>query len=210
MLQDELKKINEQFRSNAPLELVEKIESSIAKLAGSKLVMSSLKVGDKMPSFALFNATSKIIKSEDLLSNGPLVINFYRGGWWPFCNLELGGYQEIIDEIHRKGAQLVAITPELPNETLSTAEKLNLEYEILSDTNNEIGKKFGIVFSMEDELKDVYKGFGVDLVTTQGNDNFELPAPGTFVVDKNGFVLLAHVDVNHTSRMEPEEVLLVL
>lgn len=80
-------------------------------------------------------------------------MNFYRGGWWPYCNLELGVYQEILPEIHSKGAQLVAISPELPDNSLSLTEKLELEFEILSDLNNDIARKFGIVFSLTDELK---------------------------------------------------------
>lgn len=87
---------------------------------------------------------------------------------------------------------------------------MNLEFEILSDLNNETAKKFGIAFSMEDELIEIYKGFGIDLETSQGNENYELPVPATFVVDQNGTILLAHVDVDYTTRMEPEEVLTVL
>lgn len=210
MLTEELKKINQKFKKDAPSELVEKIEASIAKLAEDKLLNKALKVGSKMPKFILSNATGKQIDSEALLSNGPLVINFYRGGWWPYCNLELGGFQEILKDIHNKGAQLVAITPEIPDETLSTTDKLNLEFEILTDSSNELAKQFGIVFSLENEMKDIYNGFGIDLKATQGNENYELPVPATYVVDQNGVITLAHIDVDYTTRMEPEEVLSVL
>jgi len=81
MLSEELKKINMQFKNNAPAELVEKIESSVARLAEGKLLQNALKVGSKMPKFILSNATGKNIDSDVLLANGPLVINFYRGGW---------------------------------------------------------------------------------------------------------------------------------
>jgi len=81
MLAEELNKINAQFRENAPSELIEKIEASVAKLAEGKLSQTALKVGSKMPKFVLTNATGKSIRSEELLSNGSLVINFYRGGW---------------------------------------------------------------------------------------------------------------------------------
>jgi len=80
----------------------------------------------------------------------------------------------------------------------------------LTDINNEIAKMFGIAFSLEDEMKNIYKGFGIDLKGTHGNENYELPVPATYVVDKNGVILLAHVDVDYTTRMEPEEVLEVL
>jgi len=210
MLTDALKAVSKQFKGNVSTEVLEVMERSTAELAESKLVESALKVGDKMPAFKLTNAIGESIDSEVLLSKGPLVINFYRGGWWPYCNLELGGYQDILDEIHGKGAQLVAISPELPDETLSTTEKLELQFEILSDSNNELAKQFGIVFSMKEELIEIYKGFGIDIAGTQGNENFELPVPGTFVVDENSIIKLAHMDVDYTTRIEPEEVLTVL
>jgi len=210
VLAEELKKINQQFKKDAPSELVEKIEASVASLAESKLLKKALKAGDQIPKFILSNATGSNVSSEELLTDGPLVINFYRGGWWPFCNLELGGFQEILEDIHDKGAQLIAISPEIPDETLTTTEKLNLEFEILTDLNNNLAKQFGIAFSLEDEMKDIYKGFGIDLEGTHGNDDYELPVPATYVVDKNGLILLAHVDVDYTTRMEPEEVLSVL
>lgn len=81
MLKDELKKFSKQFKDSAPSEIIEKIEESTAKLAEGKLLQNALKVGSKMPKFKLTNATGQNIDSEDMLSKGPLVINFYRGGW---------------------------------------------------------------------------------------------------------------------------------
>lgn len=99
------------------------------------------------------------------------------------------------------------MTPELPDETLTLQEKLNLDFEILTDLDNKLAKALGIAFSMEDELIEIYKGFGVHLDKTQGNGNYELPVPGTYVIDSNGIITMAHVDVDYTTRIEPEEVL---
>ena len=209
-LKEQLKKINEEFAGSAPKEVLDAFESASQKLAEEKIEEKALKVGDKMPSFELKNALGKVIKSTELLAKGPLVINFYRGAWWPYCNIELGGFQEILPEIHSKGAQLVAISPELPDNSLSLSEKLELDFEILSDLNNDIARKFGIVFELTDELKPLYEKFGVDLPKTQGNENFELPVPATYVVDGDGTVILAHIDIDYTRRLEPEEVLEVL
>jgi len=81
VLAEELKKINQQFKKDAPSELVEKIEASVASLAESKLLKKALKAGDQIPKFILSNATGSNVSSEELLTDGPLVINFYRGGW---------------------------------------------------------------------------------------------------------------------------------
>lgn len=209
-LEQELKKVHEQFLKNAPKDVLDTLKEASEKLAQDKIEEKALKVGDKIPAFSLKNAVGKIINSKDLLAKGPLVINFYRGGWWPYCNLELGGYQEILPEIHGLGAQLVAISPELADESLSLVEKHSLEFEILSDINNEIAKKFGIVFSLDEEMQALYKKFGIDLSKTQGNENYELPIPATYVVDSDGTIILSHVDINYETRIEPEEVLEVL
>lgn len=81
MLADELKKISKQFKESAPADIVETIEKSIAEVAEGKILQTSLKVGDKMPEFTLSNAVGNSISSTELLSKGPLVVNFYRGGW---------------------------------------------------------------------------------------------------------------------------------
>lgn len=105
---------------------------------------------------------------------------------------------------------MIAISPELPDDSISLKEKLNLGFEILTDLDNVVAKSFGIVFPIEGELKKIYKGFGLDIEKINGTTAWELPIPATYVVDREGKIILAHVDVDYTTRMEPEEVLEVL
>lgn len=209
-LKIELEKIKKQFLENASQDIIDTFGEFAEKLAMQGIEAKALKVGDKLPSFILKNAVGEPISSDDLLADGPLVINFYRGGWWPYCNLELGRYQEILPEIHALGGQLIAISPELPDNSLNLVEKHSLKYEILSDINNDVAKKFGLVFSLGEKLRPLYEKFGIDLPGTQGNDNYELPVPATYVVDENGTIILSYVDTDYTKRLEPEEVLEVL
>ncbi len=109
-------------------------------------------------------------------------------------------------EITAAGASLVAITPELPDHSLSTVEKHQLTFEVLSDLGNEVARQFGLVFQLPAELRAVYEGFGIDLPKTQGNDRFELPIPGTFVIDRHVTVVMAFVDPDYTKRLEPSEI----
>ncbi len=141
------------------------------------------------------------------MSKGPLVISFYRGGWCPYCNLELRAYQEILPEIKNLGAQLVGISPELPDNSISLTEKYSLKFQILSDIENEVAREFGIVYHVEEELQEAYKNLGIDLVSTQGNNNYELPVPATYVVNTNGNVILSYVNTDYTKRLEPSTVL---
>ncbi len=104
------------------------------------------------------------------------------------------------------GASLVAMTPELPDHSLSTVEKHQLTFEVLSDLGNEVARQFGLVFQLPEDLRAVYEGFGIDLPKTQGNDRFELPIPGTFVIDRHGTVVTAFVDLDYTKRLEPSVI----
>ena len=93
---------------------------------------------------------------------------------------------------------------------MSLIEKHSLKFEILSDINNEVARKFGLVFSLAEQTRPLYEKFGIDLSKTQGNKNYELPVPATYVVDENGTIILSYVNIDYTNRLEPEEVLTVL
>ena len=120
--------------------------------------------------------------------------------------MELYALQQKLPEITSAGASLVAITPELPDQTLTTVEKNQLQFEVLSDVDNNVARQFGLVFQLPAALRTVYQGFGIDLPKTQGNQDFELPIPATFVIDRDGKVVKALVDPDYTKRLEPEAV----
>lgn len=209
-LKRQLMKIKEASSKEISQDIIDILKEAVEKNALNEIENKALKVGDKFPDFALKNAVGERIDSSDLLEDGPLVINFYRGGWCPYCNVELLAYQDILNDIHALGGQLVAISPELPDNSLTLIGKHSLEYEILSDIGNEISREVGLVFTVEEELHPVYKKLGVDLVATQGNENYELPVPATYVVGTNGTIILSYVDTDYTNRLEPVEVLTVL
>ena len=110
-----------------------------------------------------------------LLKRGPVIVTFYRGGWCPYCNLELKAFQKILPDITAAGAALVAISPEKPDDTLSTAEKNALSFEVLSDVGQKVGRAFGLVYTFSDELKRAYQEFGRDIPATNGADDWALP-----------------------------------
>jgi hypothetical protein len=75
------------------------------------------------------------------------VVTFYRGGWCPYCNVQLRAYQQVLGEITRLGAKLVAISPQLPNGSMSTAEVNRLSFDVLGDIGNRVARSFGLVYS---------------------------------------------------------------
>jgi peroxiredoxin len=104
----------------------------------------------------------------------------------------------------------VAISPELPERALSTAEQHDLGFQVLSDAGNVVARKFGLVFTLSERLRHIYESFGIDLPASNGDDTYELPMPATFVLDGHGKIVKAFVDADYTKRMEPEEAIAAL
>lgn len=192
---------------NVPSDKYEVMQRSTKELQEIKLSANAVKSGDTLPSFELPNVNGDTIQSDELLNDGPLVISFYRGGWCPYCNMELRALQNILPQIKEAGAQLVAISPETPDNSLSTSEKNELSFEVLSDVDNTYAKELGLVFQMPEDLREVYHSFNLHVDQHNGNEDYELPMPATYVVDKDGKVIFDFVLEDYTYRLEPSEIL---
>ena len=115
--------------------------------------------------------------------------------------------QRTLPEIEALGAQLVTVSPQLPDNSLSTAEKLDLTFKVLSDVGNKVAREFGLVFTLPEEMRSIYQDFGIDLPGANGDESFELPMPATYVIDKSGIVRLAFVDIDYTRRLDPDDII---
>ena len=105
---------------------------------------------------------------------------------------------------------MVAVSPDLPDNSLSMVEKHNLKYEVLSDFNHGLARKFGIVYTVEGELAKLYDQYGIDLKKSHGSDAKELPLAATYLIDKDGIIRYAYLDVDYTKRAEPDDILKAL
>ncbi|NER21438.1 MAG: AhpC/TSA family protein [Symploca sp. SIO1B1] len=209
-LQQQLSKLKTNIKSKIPEDVLQKFDESIQALDESGMANHAPQVGDELNNFVLSNQLGQQRSLAELCKSGPVVMVFYRGGWCPYCNLELRGYQQILPQLKAAGAQLVAITPELPDSSLSTIEKNELEFEVLSDVGADYAKEIGLAFTLPEELREIYANLGGDLQKFNGAGNFNLPIPATLVVNTDGKIVFAHVDVDYTTRANPEEVLSVV
>ncbi len=206
-LQEELDAFQKDWNAKAPNGLQATFEKGIEEINEIKRI--ALHVGDKVPYFTLKNALGNIVSLYALLQNGPVIFNWYRGGWCPYCNIELRYLQQYLHKFKEYGATLVALTPELPDKSLSTKEKNELSFEVLTDYNNEVAKKFHIVFNLNEELIDIYNNFH-KLEDYNGVETNELPVPATYIIDKDGVIRYAFVDSDYRKRAELEDLLNVL
>jgi peroxiredoxin len=187
--------------------IVEKFNNAINELNNSGIAKTALQVNDKVIDFELNNALGKTVKLSVLLQKGPVILTWYRGGWCPYCNIQLQYMQRYLPQFKAEGAILVALTPELPDKSLDTKEKNELKFEILTDLNNDVARKFGIVFILNNELVKIYNG---RLKTFNGVETNELPIPATYVIGQDYLIKYAFVDSNHRHRAEPTDILSVL
>ena len=209
-LKAELDAFRCEFMGQLPPETRDAMVRADMEFAASGGVQRALKAGDRAPDLRLPDTRGRYIRLKNLLAAGPVVLSFYRGGWCPYCNLELRALQNVLTEITRLGATLIAVSPQTPDESLSTREKNALAFPVLSDAGSETSKSFGIAYDLAEELRPIYTRFGHALPDKNGDDSWVLPIPATYVIDTDGTIALAFVDVDYRNRLEPAEILTAL
>ncbi|WP_396596668.1 peroxiredoxin-like family protein [Dokdonia sp. R86516] len=186
------------------------MRKAIEDLKATNMLEHAVKTGDQFPDFELPNAQGETVSLSEQLQKGKVVLTFYRGGWCPYCNLELKAFQEVLPQIKEKGATLIAITPETPDNSLSTKEKNQLDFEVLTSENNELARSLNLVFKLPEALVDLYGKFGIDLLENQGNDANELPIAATYIIEQSGKISYHFLAEDYKLRADPELVLAAL
>ena len=209
-LNQELANFREQFLGQVDSATVEKMSQATNDLKQSGIEDSSLQAGSKALNFGLPNATGETVDLQGLLKKGAVVLAFYRGGWCPYCNLELKALQNALPEIKALGANLVAVSPQTPDNSLSTAEKNELTFEVLSDVGNKVAKEYGLVFTLPESLRPIYEKFGIDITAHNGDQTFELPVAATYVINTDGTIAHGFIDADYTQRLDPTEIVTAL
>ncbi len=207
-LKDDLDKIRAHGSADERIRLA--YEAVVRQLGRAETADRALKVGDLMPSFMLPNAEGHIVLSDELLKRGPLVVNFFRGSWCPYCRRTLEALETALPEIAAAGGQLVALTPDTGSHLAATKRNHHLTYEVLSDVDGAVGLQFGVLFRAPDPYRELLAGRGVDLPARHGNEGWFIPMPATFVVDRDAIIRYAYVNVDFTRRAEPADVVAVL
>ncbi|MEV5387979.1 peroxiredoxin-like family protein [Streptomyces sp. NPDC052721] len=209
-LNTELRAFYQARRQQIPAEIREVMRRAGQELADSGQADRALTVGDRAPRFRLPSATGRTVALDDLLATGPVVLTFYRGAWCPYCNIALRALQQHHAEITARGARLVAVSPQIPDESLSLTEKHGLAFDVLSDIGSDTAKQYGLAFDLPDDLAAVYDRLGFDLQRVNDGHPRTLPLPATYVIDRAGTIRWAFVNSDYTSRAEPADIIAAL
>lgn len=171
----------------------------------------AVKVGDRIPSFALSDAFDRQVTLDEITADGPAVLVFYRGGWCPYCNLALRTYQqELLPQLAGFEARLVAVSPQGPEESMTTAMTAALEYTVLSDPGCRVARDIGLAFDETEEVMAAQRILGLDLAKANAEASTALPMPSVLIVDTDHVVRFIDVQPDYTARTEVADIVAAL
>ena len=186
------------------------LESGIGALRRSGLLDTALSAGQQAPDFELPDENGALLSLGALLAHNPVVVTFFRGGWCPYCRLQLRAYEAVLPELEALGAGLVAVSPQKPEFSRAGSAQHALRFPVLSDAGSRVARRYGLVYQLSEALQDAHAQGGIVLPDINGDADWQLPVPATFVVETSGRVALSYVDVDYRNRLEPAEILAAL
>lgn len=194
-----------------PGEITAAFDAGVAEVRAAGIAEGGRRVGDLAPDFTLPDTSGRPVALADLLAAGPVIVCFFRGGWCPYCNIELRAYEALRAEIAALGVTFLAISPETPDVSVTTAERESLSFPVLHDAGSAVASAFGIVHRIAPAVRAIYEEKGYDLARRQGlpTEDVSLPLPATYLIDRDRTIRFAFVSPDYTERAEPADVLAV-
>lgn len=179
----------------------------VNRLTQAATAEGALKAGDVFPEFALPDADGRFALLSELLQRGPLVVNFYRGQWCPFCSATVEAMSAATPAISAAGATVIGVSPELGQLAFSPGHGHNLNFRMLCDLDNGLALQCGLLFRLTDDVIEEYRADGLDLEKAYGNGSWFLPIPASYIVEPDGAISRAYVNPDFRYRMDPADIL---
>jgi peroxiredoxin len=218
-LQDQLDAITVNTRKLVQPERLAISEKATADLFNTGIEDRILKIGTQAPAFILENAlTQKPVSSTDLLALGPVVVNFFRGRWDPYCVTELEAWRDLQADLRKRGALFVAISPQTTRQNNFALQQHGLDYPLLSDPGAAIAEKFGIAYTIPPEHRRYFQSILVNIPFNNAGLSYHnateaswrLPLPAVFIIDRNNTIVFAEAHADFRVRPEPADVFAAL
>jgi peroxiredoxin len=208
-LQDQLDEITANTRQLVQAERMAVGERAVAELLSSGIEDRILPVGDLAPQFALRDATGRMVRSQDMLALGPLVIKFFRGRWCSYCVTELEAWRDLYGQLRERNGLMVAISPQTERQSDFMSGQHGLPFPALSDPGCALAERFGLVYTVPDYHRAYYLSILVNIPFINGEPSWRLPIPATYVIGRDSRVLFAEAHADFRVRPEPQKALAV-
>lgn len=202
-----LRDLADKIRGDAPRAL-ETIDAMVERLDLDGVGASAPKAGERVPDVTLIAPDGSPTPLRQLFADRPLVLMFYRGRWCPFCDLTLRATEVIVPQLEEAGAMLIGVSPQTLDETSLTASERGLSYALFADPRNAAARAFGLEWRIREGAERAFhRDSGAHIDQANGDDEWRLPSPAVFIIDRDGMVRWAWTDSNWTRRAEPDDVL---
>lgn len=177
--------------------------ATFAQLPEAPEDISPLLIGENFPETSLKDVDGNDVELKSIFAEKPSVVIFYRGGWCPYCTKHLSAIGQSESKLLEAGYQIIAISPDSPQNLAATVDKEHLQYRLFSDSDGALAREVGIAFGAPEKYKDFLGEHSA------GKNTGFLPVPSVFVLDKEGKILFEHIDPNYKSRLEADLLLAV-
>lgn len=206
-LQDQLDEITANTRTLVQPERLAISERAVEDLFATGIEQRILPIGAKAPEFALTDSTGRMVKSADLLALGPVILNFFRGRWCPYCVTELETWRDLYPAVRERGALIAAISPQTVRQSDFMQGQHDIPFPLLNDDGCHYAEQFGLVYTIPQYHQQHYRSVLVNLPFVNGDQSWKLILPATYVVDIDGTILFAEAHADFRVRPEPDEVM---
>ena len=215
-LQDRLDRITQNTRALVQPERLAVSEMATEDLFNTGIEDRILKVGAQAPAFVLEDAlTHKPVSSADLIALGPVIVNFFRGRWDPYCITELEVWRDLHTELRKKGAILISISPQTTRQNNFTLQQHGLHFPLLADPDAAIAEKFGIAYTIPQDHRRYFQSILVNIPFNNAGLSYHssteaswrLPLPAVFVIDQNNTITFAEAHADFRVRPEPTDII---
>ena len=215
-LQDTLDAITARTRALVQADRLAVSEAATAELFATGIEERILAVGTRAPSFSLEDSSNgRPVSSADLLALGPLIVKFFRGRWDPYCVTELETWRDLYPEVRRRGAMLVAISPQTRRQNDFAVQQHALPFPVLSDPRSEAAARFGLAHTLPAEARRYYRSILVNIpfansgltYDTAPDSAWTLPLPGLYLIDQDGTIRFAEAHADNRVRPEPGDLM---
>jgi len=177
-------------------------------IANAQEKPEGLFINSKAPDFKADDQYGNTVRLKDILKDSLVVLVFYRGQWCPYCNKHLKKLEDSLQLIKDRGAKLIAVTPEKPENISKTIEKTRASYSVLYDKDMKIMKAYEVAYEVDERTVTRYRNADIDLLAANGQkDKAYLPVPAVYIISKEGTIVYRYFEPDYKKRASVQEIL---